>query len=210
MGPIVPLAIRHPRTQNGARQLVESGRRTAPAASPFFMAISQDTQARHFCFAESRRPPSLCRAQAWDIQAAWRWGDAVKQCSNCGAQAGNDARHCPRCTSPFPSNRPAIRENGVAPNPESSGPVGNVTSDSGGGWLILGAAFVCIGLTVIFYGLTASGAPEGSDTLNIGLLNDKTNAVLAGGFCFTSGAIFLAGGAILKKLSQSIKSKTPR
>jgi hypothetical protein len=53
---------------------------------------------------------------------------------------------------------------------------------------------------MVLYGLFASGAAEYSETLNIGLLNDKTNMVTAGGFSFTSGSIFLAARAILDRI----------
>jgi hypothetical protein len=64
------------------------------------------------------------------------------------------------------------------------------------GWGMIG-----IGLIAVLYGLFASGAPEFSETLNIGLLNDKTNLVIAGGLAFTSGFVLVAAEAIIEQLS---------
>lgn len=58
-----------------------------------------------------------------------------------------------------------------------------------------------VGSLMVLYGLFASGAPQYSETLNIGLLNDKTNMVIAGGFVFSSGSIFLGISTILARLA---------
>jgi hypothetical protein len=65
-----------------------------------------------------------------------------------------------------------------------------------------------LGIGMMVYGLFSSGAPSDSETLNLGLLNDKTNLVSAGGFLFTSGAIFAAASAILTKLQDALPKET--
>jgi hypothetical protein len=113
----------------------------------------------------------------------------VKECLNCGRQAQDDAKHCPHCTKPFHYYRPL---DGGSKVPSSSG-----------GWLNpVGGILACLGLLMLAYGLFASGAPEDSETLNLGLLNDKTNMVLAGGFAFASGSVFLAAAAVINEVSR--------
>jgi hypothetical protein len=52
----------------------------------------------------------------------------------------------------------------------------------------------------MMYGIFSSGAPSYSDTLNIGLLNDKTNLVTAGGFLFVSGVSCVALESVARRL----------
>jgi hypothetical protein len=79
------------------------------------------------------------------------------------------------------------------------------SSQAPSNWLKpIGSALVGLGVFVTAFGFLSSGAPSYSDTLNIGLLNDKTNLVLIGGFMFVSGIICLAvETAILRVLTQS-------
>jgi hypothetical protein len=65
-----------------------------------------------------------------------------------------------------------------------------------------------LGLLMVLYGLFSSGAPAYSETLNLGLLNDKTNTVIAGSSVFTSGSIFLGFGALIAHLSLLEAAKT--
>jgi hypothetical protein len=120
-------------------------------------------------------------------------GGRMKQCLNCSAISEDDAERCVDCNVPFHQYRP------VSGKPHSA-----VMQDHSVGWLSpIGWVLVIIGLLMVLYGLFASGAPQYSETLNIGLLNDKTNMVIAGGFSFTSGSILLAVGAILKEVGDA-------
>jgi hypothetical protein len=105
----------------------------------------------------------------------------MKKCLNCSTMNSDDAERCLDCHVPF--DRSA-----------------HVESESG--WLTpAGWTLVVLGVLMVIYGLFASGAPQYSETLNIGLLNDKTNMVIAGGFAFTSGSTFLGIGAVLTRLA---------
>ncbi|WP_148649442.1 hypothetical protein [Novosphingobium barchaimii] len=63
---------------------------------------------------------------------------------------------------------------------------------------IAGIAALATGFVVEVYALLKSGAAEYSETLNIGLLNDKTNLMMMGGSLAIVGAIFIAVGALLR------------
>ena len=54
-----------------------------------------------------------------------------------------------------------------------------------------------VGALLMAYGIGSSGAAEYSDTLNIGLLNDKSNLVMAGGFLAVCGTILIAAASIV-------------
>lgn len=64
----------------------------------------------------------------------------------------------------------------------------------------IGLCVLAIGVVILLFGVLKSGAAEYSNTLNIGLLNDKTNLTLAGGFTAIIGAIFAAAGTVLEQL----------
>ena len=55
-----------------------------------------------------------------------------------------------------------------------------------------GSVLLVAGFVGIVYGFNMSGAAPDSETLNIGLLNDKQNVVLASGFASVVGAVFTA------------------
>lgn len=119
----------------------------------------------------------------------------MKQCLNCSAISEDDVERCVDCRVPFTHYRP------VPGKPQSAKPQSAEMPNQSAGWLSpVGWVLISIGLLMVLYGLFASGAPEHSETLNIGLLNDKTNMVIAGGFSFTSGSIFLAIRAILNEM----------
>jgi hypothetical protein len=67
-----------------------------------------------------------------------------------------------------------------------------------------GAILMLLGIGMMLYGLLSSGAPTDSETLNLGLLDDKSNTVSAGGFLFTSGAVFVAASAIIGALRDAL------
>lgn len=70
-------------------------------------------------------------------------------------------------------------------------------------WLTpTGGLLIAVGLILAGYGLLSSGAPAYSDTLNLGLLNDKSNFVILGGFAFTSGSVFLAVAALIDRITR--------
>jgi hypothetical protein len=71
----------------------------------------------------------------------------------------------------------------------------------------VGLALVCFGLLVTAFGFFSSAAPSYSDTLNIGLLNDKTNTVLVGGFMFSSGIVCLAVGSALRQILAAAEAR---
>jgi hypothetical protein len=73
----------------------------------------------------------------------------------------------------------------------------------------IGLGVLAIGVLIVLVALTKSGAAEYSDTLNIGLLNDKTNMTLAGGFTGVVGAIFAATGAVVERLGVSAAQSAP-
>lgn len=64
----------------------------------------------------------------------------------------------------------------------------------------IGVTLLGFGVIVLLAGLLKSGAAEYSDTLNIGLLNDKTNLTLAGGFAAVVGAIFASASILAEKI----------
>ena len=72
-------------------------------------------------------------------------------------------------------------------------------------WLYpVGGGLIVLGLLMILFGIFSRGAPEYSETLNIGLLNDKTNITIAGGFAFTSGIICLAVESLARRLINAL------
>jgi hypothetical protein len=70
---------------------------------------------------------------------------------------------------------------------------------------VAGWALLAIGMAAAVFGFFKSGAAEYSETLNIGLLTDKTNMVLAGGFMATIGAIFYATHVIASAVRMDVK-----
>lgn len=68
---------------------------------------------------------------------------------------------------------------------------------------IVGYVLLAIGGVILIAGLAMSGAAEYSDTLNVGLLNTKTNLVLAGGFTAVVGAVFTAVAFVLQAIGLS-------
>jgi len=62
---------------------------------------------------------------------------------------------------------------------------------------VVGLIAAGLGVLIVLLGYGMSGAAEYSDTLNMGLLNDKTNMVLAGGFMAVSGAILFAASQVI-------------
>jgi len=62
---------------------------------------------------------------------------------------------------------------------------------------ICGIILGLVGCLIMLIGYGMSGAAEYSDTLNIGLLNDKSNAVVAGGFVALSGAVIFSASQII-------------
>ena len=76
---------------------------------------------------------------------------------------------------------------------------------------IIGFLFILIGSVVIWLGISMSGAASYSDTLNIGLLNSKSNTVICGCFLFLSGIVLMVGDRIineLEKLNANLKNMT--
>lgn len=68
----------------------------------------------------------------------------------------------------------------------------------------IGLCVLTVGALIVLLGLFKSGAAEYSDTLNMGLLNDKTNLTLTGGFTSVVGAIFAAAGIVADKLNAGL------
>ena len=66
-----------------------------------------------------------------------------------------------------------------------------------------GFGLLALGAAIMLFGLLKSGAAEYSDTLNIGLLNDKTNLVMFGGFTSVVGAIFASVGQFRSELGRT-------
>ncbi|WP_374540742.1 hypothetical protein [Sphingorhabdus sp.] len=60
-----------------------------------------------------------------------------------------------------------------------------------------GGTLLALGLLLALAGFAMTTTAEYSDTLNIGLLNDQTNRILAGGFSAVCGAVLFAAGAII-------------
>lgn len=87
---------------------------------------------------------------------------------------------------------------------ELSGAEPDINTDDavGQAFVLIGYCLLFLGAMVLLGGLMKSGAPEYSDTLNIGLLNDKTNLVLAGGFLSVCGAIFASSGMVIQRLTK--------
>lgn len=67
----------------------------------------------------------------------------------------------------------------------------------------IGLGLLAVGTLIMLFGLVKSGAAEYSDTLNVGLLTEKTNLVLVGGFAQVIGAIFQATSSIMERLGAS-------
>jgi hypothetical protein len=73
---------------------------------------------------------------------------------------------------------------------------------------VAGSILLILGFSLVAYGLAMSGAPQYSDTLNIGLLNDKSNIVNIGGFCFVSGIILFAAETIRETIERNLNKLT--
>ena len=72
-------------------------------------------------------------------------------------------------------------------------------------WLYtFGALLVVLGAGAMTYGLFSSGAAPYSETLNLGLLNDKTNLTIAGGFAFTSGLLIAAIESMARRIVRAM------
>jgi hypothetical protein len=69
---------------------------------------------------------------------------------------------------------------------------------------LFGFLLLLLGTVLMLSGFLMSGAPEYSETLNIGLLNTKTNLVIAGGFVGLSGGMFVAAEYLVQRLSSGI------
>lgn len=63
------------------------------------------------------------------------------------------------------------------------------------GWMLTIA-----GLLGMWFGYASSGAASYSDTLNIGMLNDKSNAVIIGGFVWLAGVVLLAAAEVVSAI----------
>jgi uncharacterized membrane protein YgdD (TMEM256/DUF423 family) len=75
-------------------------------------------------------------------------------------------------------------------------------------WLYpIGSLLILIGFSLMMYGLFSSGAPPFSDTLNIGLLNDKSNLTLIGGFAFLGGLVCLALESAVRRLIDAVRHR---
>jgi hypothetical protein len=75
-------------------------------------------------------------------------------------------------------------------------------------WLYpIGGFLAVLGLAIMVYGVFSSGAPELSDTLNLGLLNDKTNLTIAGGFCFGTGLLCVALESVARRLLNALSGR---
>lgn len=72
----------------------------------------------------------------------------------------------------------------------------------GAGWLGL-----VIGVILMALGFFMSGAAGYSGTLNIGLLNDKTNLVMIGGFITVSGTICVVVSELFEKMDKLMPAK---
>ncbi|WP_257550281.1 hypothetical protein [Sphingopyxis sp. DBS4] len=66
---------------------------------------------------------------------------------------------------------------------------------------MMGIILAVIGAVLMAIGFFQSGAPTYSDTLNIGLLNDKSNLIAVGGYLFVGGMVLHAKEAILAVLA---------
>lgn len=70
-------------------------------------------------------------------------------------------------------------------------------------WILYtGIGLVIIGVLALLIGFGMSGSAEYSDTLNIGLLNDKSNLIMTGGFMSVCGVVFIATDMIIFALLQ--------
>ncbi|MGV7120940.1 hypothetical protein [Sphingopyxis sp. 550A] len=67
----------------------------------------------------------------------------------------------------------------------------------------MGIILAVIGAVLMAVGFFQSGAPTYSDTLNIGLLNDKSNLIAVGGYIFVGGMVLHAKEAILAIIAPS-------
>jgi hypothetical protein len=67
----------------------------------------------------------------------------------------------------------------------------------------MGVVLAVIGALLMALGYFQSGAPGFSDTLNIGLLNDKSNLIAVGGYVFVGGIVLHAKEAIVEALAPS-------
>lgn len=120
----------------------------------------------------------------------------MQQCGMCRAVAPAEAETCLACGAPLDI---AATTHFIA----ESNYEGEITKEIKSEPLSqAGLSLMIVGISLAAYGLLSSGAPEHSSTLNVGLLNDKSNYVAIGGFSFTGGAIFFAAGAIIRHLGE--------
>lgn len=113
-------------------------------------------------------------------------------CPNCGNNSLGKGGACGICGFRFEGNRTAQAKSA------------RVQPASDNGWLNpVGIGLLLFGSIVTLYGLFSSGAPADSDTLNIGLLNDKTNLVLTGGFMFSAGLLCMALENVARRLAKT-------
>ena len=135
----------------------------------------------------------------------------MKQCLNCSAISEDNAERCVDCNVPLTYFKPVSGKSTkvTTPSRPAGGPAQTAIQAHSAGWLSpVGCALIIIGLLMVLYGLFASGAPQYSETLNIGLLNDKTNMVIAGGFSFTSGTTLLALAEVMTRMSLALGKRS--
>ena len=74
------------------------------------------------------------------------------------------------------------------------------------------SAIVMLGLggLVILIGLLMSGSHADSDVVNIGLLNTKSNLVVAGGLMSVCGSIFYTADQIIRTMAVGVSSASNR
>lgn len=65
---------------------------------------------------------------------------------------------------------------------------------------VIGIALSVLGCLIILIGYGMTTTAEYSNTLNIGLLNDKSNTVVTGGFVALSGAVLFSASQIIEAL----------
>lgn len=76
-----------------------------------------------------------------------------------------------------------------------------MTTGNGATMRMLGGALLGLGALFALIGFGMDTTAEYSSTLNIGLLNDQSNAITAGGFMAVCGAIFYAAGSVIRELA---------
>ena len=122
----------------------------------------------------------------------------MEQCPKCGTRSSGglakDRQFCIVCGFSLDESEAS----------EPAAALSNPRSASEGSMFIVGWGLIIVGGALMAFGILSSGAPSYSETLNLGLLNDKTNLVIGGGFLFTSGVVCAALESTIRRLGEVI------